>query len=78
MLNLSFNELKLIAKSGGNKGIKACLEIDYYVLLMRQNQWKKSEKNLVDTESTKNEDYDAHKTLKTTMPDLTKTSKTIR
>ena len=38
MLNLSFNELKLIAKSGGNKGIKACLKIDYYVLLMRQNQ----------------------------------------
>ena len=39
---------------------------------------KKSEKNLVDTESTKNEEYDAHKTLKTTMPDLTKISKTIR
>ena len=38
---------------------------------------KKSEKNLVDTESTRNEDY-AHKTLKTTMPDLTKISKTIR
>ena len=39
---------------------------------------KKREKNLVDTESTKNEDYDAHKTLKATMPDLTKISKTIR
>ena len=39
---------------------------------------KKNEKNFDDTESTKNEGYDADEILKTTMPDPTKINKTIR
>ena len=45
---------------------------------MHQNQWKKSEKDLDDTESTRNEDYDDDKTLKTTMLYLTEINKNIR
>ena len=61
MLNLSLNELKLIVKSRGIKGYKSMSEDR---LLSAQNQRKKSEKNLDDTKSTRNEDYDADKALK--------------
>ena len=39
---------------------------------------KESKKNSDDTESTRNEDYDADEILKTTWPDPTKINKTIR
>ena len=39
---------------------------------------KENEKNFDDTESTRNEDYDADEILKTTMPDRTKINKKIR
>ena len=39
---------------------------------------KESKNNFDDTESTRNEDYDADEILKTTMPDPTKINKTIR
>ena len=39
---------------------------------------KESENNFHDTESTKNEDYDADEILKTTLPDPTEINKTIR
>ena len=61
MLNLSLNELKLIVKSRDIKGYKSMSEDR---LLSAQNQRKKSEKNLDDTKSTRNEDYDADKALK--------------
>ena len=64
-LNLSINELKLISKSRGTKGYK----------IMSQDaseSVKKSEKNLDDTESIWNENYDLEKTLKATMPDSAK------
>ena len=45
------------------KAIKACLDI-----LVHQNQWK----NFDNAESTKNEDLDADKVVKTTMSHWTK------
>ena len=35
------------------KAIKAYLKIDYELFLMHQNYWKKGEKNLNDTDSTR-------------------------
>ena len=68
MLNLSLNELKLIAKIRGIKGYNNMSE---EVLLRCQNKWKKVKKNFDDTKSTRNEDYNADKILKATKPDLT-------
>ena len=73
MLNLSLNELKLIAKSRGIKGYKSLSEDRLLSALNVSESKKKSEKNLDDTKSTRNEDYDADKALKTT-----KINKTIR
>ena len=73
--------IKAVFVHSSKKGIKRHKSMPENRLLCALNaseSVKKREKNLVDTESTKNEDYDAHKTLKTTMPDLTKISKTIR
>ena len=65
MLNLSLNELKLIAKSRGMKGYK-CMSEDRLLSTLNSSEStkKKSEKNLDDTKSTRNENYDADKALK--------------
>ena len=54
MLNLSLNELKLIAKSRGIKGYKSMSEDR---LLIALESVKESRKNFDDTESTRNEDH---------------------
>ena len=68
MLNLSINELKLIAKSRDIKGYKSMSENRLSSALNGSESVKKSKKNFVDTKSTRNEDYDADEILKTTMP----------
>ena len=78
MLNQSLNELKLIAKSRGIKGYKHMSQDRLLSVLNASESVKKSEKDLDDTESTRNEDYDDDKTLKTTMLYLTKINKNIR
>ena len=64
------------------KTIKACLKIvNYYWLLSALNSSesiKENENNFDDTESTRNEDYDANKILKTTILNPVKINKTIR
>ena len=78
MLNQSLNELKLIAKSRGIKGYKRMSQNRLLSVLNASESVKKSEKDLDDTESTRNEDYDDDKTLKTTTLYLTKINKNIR
>ena len=78
MLNQSLNELKLIAKSRGIKGYKRMSQNRLLRVLNASESVKKSEKDLDDTESTRNEDYDDDKTLKTTTLYLTKINKNIR
>ena len=78
MLNQSLNELKLIAKSRGIKGYKRMSQDRLLSVLNASESVEKSEKDLDDTESTRNEDYDDDKTLKTTMLYLTKINKNIR
>ena len=69
-------------KVGPLKAIKACLKIvNYYWLLSALNASeliKENENNFDDTESTRNEDYNANKILKTTLLDPVKINKTIR
>ena len=69
-------------KVGPLKAIKACLKIvNYYWLLSALNaseSIKENENNFDDTESTRNEDYNANKILKTTIFDPVKINKTIR
>ena len=64
------------------KAIKACLKIvNYYWLLSALNaseSIKENENNFDDIESTRNEDYDANKILKTTILNPVKINKTIR
>ena len=78
MLNLSLNELKLIVKSRGIKGYKIMSEDRLLRALNASESVKDSEKNFDNTESARNEDYDADEILKITMPDPTKINKTIR
>ena len=78
MLNQSLNELKLIAKSRGIKGYKRMSQDRLLSVLNASESVEKSEKDLDDTESTRNEDYDDDKTLKTTMLYLTEINKNIR
>ena len=78
MLNLSLNELKLIAKSRGIKGYKCMSEDRLLRALSASESVKESKKNFDDTKSTRNENYDADEILKTAMPHPTKVNKTIR
>ena len=78
MLNLSLNELKLIVKSRGIKGYKIMSEDRLLRALNASESVKDSEKNFDNTESARNEDYDADEILKITMADPTKINKTIR
>ena len=70
MLNLSLNELKLIAKSRAIKGYSSMSEDK---LLSALNSSESLKKKLDDTESTRND-----KTLKTTMYDPAEINKAIR
>ena len=58
MLNLSLNELKLIAKSRSIKGYKSMSEDRLVSALNASELVKESENNFDDTESTKNKYYD--------------------
>ena len=81
LLNLSLNELKLIAKNRGIKGYKNMSEDRLLSVLNAAESVKENEKkNFAGIESIRNEDYDANKILKKriTMPDPTKIDKTIR
>ena len=78
MLNQSLNELKLIAESRGIKGYKCMSRDTLSSVLNASESVKKSKKDLDDTESARNDDYDDDKTLKTTMLYLTKINKNIR
>ena len=71
MLNLSLNELKLIAKSRGINSYKGMSEDRLLSPLNTSESVKESEDNFDDTESTRNEDHDTDEILKTTMPDPT-------
>ena len=65
MLNLSLNELTLIAKSRGIKGYKSMSEDRLLSALNESESVKESEKSFDGAESTRNEDYDADEILKT-------------
>ena len=78
MLNLSLNELKLIAKSRGIKGYKSKSDDRLWSTLNASKSVNESEKNFDDTKPTRNEDYDADDILKATMLDSTKLNKNIR
>ena len=71
MLNLSLNELKVIVKSRGIKGYKSMSEDRLLNALNASESVEKSEKNLDDTDSPRNEDSDAGKVLKTIKIDQT-------
>ena len=73
MLNLSLKELKLISENRGIKGYESMSKDKLSSALIASESVKKSEKNFDDTESTRNENYDADEIRKTTKPDPTKT-----
>ena len=72
MLNLSLNELKLIAKTRSIKGYKSMSEDKLLSALNAAESVKEIENNFDNTESTRNEDYHVDEILKTTMPDPAK------
>ena len=78
MINLSLNELKLVAKTRSIKGHKNISKDRLLSPLNASESVNKSEKNFLDTKSTRDEDYDADEILKTTMPDPANINKTIR
>ena len=75
MLNLSLNELKVIVKSRGIKDYKSMSEDRLLSALNASESVEKSEKNLDDTDSSRNEDSDADKVLKTK---INKTAREVR
>ena len=76
MLNLSLNELKVIVKSRGIKDYKSMSEDRLLSALNASESVEKSEKNLDDTDSPRNEDSGADKVLKTTK--INKTAREVR
>ena len=64
MLKLSLKELKLIVKSKGVKGYKSMSEDRLLSGLNASESVKENEKNSKDTDSIKNEHYDAGEILK--------------
>ena len=78
MINLSLNELKLVAKTRSIKGYKSISKDRLLSPLNASESVNKSEKNFLDTKSTRDEDYDADEILKTTMPDPANINKTVR
>ena len=64
MLKLSLKELKVIVKRKGVKGYKSMSKDRLLSGLNASESVKENEKNSKDTDSIKNEDYDAGEILK--------------